>query len=82
MKDPYGADGRLMEKELNFHLHQAIHKLPVKCRAIFILIKEDGLRYAEAAKLLNLSVKTIENQMGIALKKIALRLNLNGLIKQ
>jgi RNA polymerase sigma-70 factor (family 1) len=82
MKDPCGADGRLMEKDLNFHFHLAIHNLPVKCRAIFILIKEDGLRYAEAAKLLNLSVKTIENQMGIALKKIALRLNLQGLIKQ
>lgn len=82
IQDPYSADSRLMEKELNNKIQQAIHNLPLKCQAVFILIKEDGLRYAEAAKLLNLSVKTIENQMGIALKKIALRLNLQGLIKQ
>lgn len=79
IKDYSIADGPLMEKELNMQVRQAINRLPVKCRAIFILIKEDGLKYAEAAKLLNLSVKTIENQMGIALKKMSVLLKLYSL---
>jgi RNA polymerase sigma-70 factor (ECF subfamily) len=73
------ADDPLNEKELAGHIRKAINSLPVKCRAIFILIKEDGLKYAEAAKLLNLSVSTIENQMGIALKKIAHQLKMYSL---
>ena len=51
-------------------LHYAINELPPKCRLIFKLVKEDGLKYREVAELLNLSVKTIENQMTIALRKI------------
>ena len=50
---------------------KAIKSLPPKCQLIFKLVKEDGLSYKEAAELLELSVKTIENQMGIALKKLA-----------
>jgi DNA-directed RNA polymerase specialized sigma24 family protein len=33
-------------------------------------VKEDGLKYREAAELLHLSVKTVEAQMGIALKRL------------
>jgi RNA polymerase sigma factor (sigma-70 family) len=45
--------------------------LPPKCQLIFKLVKEDGLKYREVAELLDLSLKTVENQMTIALKKIA-----------
>jgi len=48
----------------------AINELPPKCRLIFKLVKEDGLKYREVAELLNLSQKTIENQMTIALRRI------------
>jgi len=34
------------------------------------LIKEDGLKYKEVAELLGISIKTVENQMAIALKKM------------
>jgi RNA polymerase sigma-70 factor (family 1) len=51
-------------------INQAINELPPKCRIIFKLVKEDGLKYKEVATLLNLGTKTIENQMGIALKKL------------
>ncbi|ULT41406.1 sigma-70 region 4 domain-containing protein [Niabella defluvii] len=43
--------------------------------ADFKLIKEDGLKYAEVAQLLDLSVKTVENQMSIAIKKLAAAVN-------
>lgn len=65
------ADDLLTAKELSEKLNNAVNNLPVKCKAVFKLVKEDGLKYHEAAKLLNLSIKTIENQMGIALKKLA-----------
>ena len=48
----------------------AVISLPPKCQLIFKLISEDGLKYKEVAELLNLSLKTVENQMTIALKKI------------
>ena len=47
-----------------------VKQLPPKCRLIYKLIQEDGLKYKEAAELLHLSVKTIEAQMGIAMKKL------------
>ena len=49
----------------------AIDQLPPKCKLIFKLIKEDGLKYKEVARLLDLSVKTIETQLSIAVRKIA-----------
>ena len=73
---PSRADDRLMEKELAAGIQKAVEKLPGKCRAVFRLVKDDGLKYAEAAHILNLSLKTVENQMGIALKKIAQQLRL------
>jgi RNA polymerase sigma-70 factor (family 1) len=74
LEDPSRADHGILGKETASFLQKAVNNLPVKCRAIFHLVKEEGLKYSEAAKLLNLSVKTIENQMGIALKKIAQQL--------
>jgi len=49
----------------------AINQLPPRCRLIFTLIKEDGLKYKDVACLLSLSVKTVEAQLAIALRKIA-----------
>ncbi|MFT3902023.1 MAG: RNA polymerase sigma-70 factor [Niabella sp.] len=48
----------------------AINALPPKCRLIFRLIKEEGLKYEEVARLLQVSVKTVESQMTIAIKKL------------
>jgi RNA polymerase sigma-70 factor (ECF subfamily) len=49
----------------------AIDQLPPKCKLIFRLIREDGLKYKDVARLLDLSVKTVEAQLAIALRKIA-----------
>jgi RNA polymerase sigma-70 factor (ECF subfamily) len=51
-------------------LEKAIDNLPEKCRQIFILNKYEGLQYKEIAEDLNISVKTVENQIGIALKRL------------
>jgi len=51
-------------------IRKSIDQLPPKCKIIFKLVKEDGLKYKEVAEILNLSVKTVENQVAIALQKI------------
>jgi RNA polymerase sigma-70 factor (ECF subfamily) len=60
----------LMTKEMYKRVARAIDGLPPKCRLIFKLIREDGLKYKEVAELLHLSLKTVENQMTIAIRKI------------
>ncbi len=58
------------EAELNDKINQSIQNLPDKCREIFILCRFEGLKYGEIADKLNISIKTVEMQMGIALKKL------------
>ncbi len=56
--------------ELNDKINTAIQDLPERCREIFVLCRFEGLKYAEIASQLEISVKTVETQMSIALKKI------------
>lgn len=51
-------------------VRKAIDQLPPQCKIIFKLVKEDGLKYREVAEILKISVKTVENQLAIALRKI------------
>jgi len=55
-------------KELEEKIRIALNKLPEQCRTIFQLSRYEELKYKEIAERLQLSVKTIENQMGKALK--------------
>lgn len=57
-------------KELELRVRRAIEKLPPRCKTIYILSRHEGLRYAEIAEVLQVSHKTVENQMGIALQKL------------
>lgn len=63
-------EAQLINNEMRRHINMAISELPPQCRLIFKLVKEDGLKYREIAELLNISIKTVENQVGIALKKL------------
>jgi RNA polymerase sigma-70 factor (ECF subfamily) len=56
--------------ELEVKAREAIDRLPPKCKAIYLLSRHEGLKYQEIADSLNLSLKTVENQMGIALEKL------------
>src|SRR4051812_17330613 len=60
----------LITAEMLKRIQLAINELPAKCKLVFKLIKEDGLRYKEVAELLGISVKTVENQMSVALRKL------------
>ena len=49
-------------------IERSIEELPAKRREIFRLSRQEGLKYREIAERMNLSVKTVEAQMGLAIK--------------
>ena len=55
-------------KELEERIRMAMNELPEQCRTVFQLSRFEELRYREIANCLGISVKTVENQMGKALK--------------
>jgi RNA polymerase sigma-70 factor (family 1) len=59
-------------------IESAINHLPNRARLIFKLAKEDKLKYKDIAELLQISVKTIDHQLAISLKKIAAALNFSS----
>jgi RNA polymerase sigma-70 factor (ECF subfamily) len=60
----------LYEKEINDKLQVVLETLPERCYAIFSMKRFGNLSYKEIADKLGISVKTVENQMTIAIKKI------------
>ncbi len=72
---PYNPEQLLITSEAVKKINYEIQKLPPRCKLIFKLVKEDQLRYNDIARLLNISVKTIDSQMAIALKKISSAIN-------
>lgn len=54
----------------------AINSLPKRCREIFLMSRLEGLKYREIAERLGISVNTVECQMGIALKKLRVKLSI------
>ena len=65
-----GPDDHAEHAMMQEALHAAIATLPDKRREVFELCFVEGLTYREAAEALEISVKTVENQMGAALKTI------------
>lgn len=61
---------QICRAERDARLWTAIDGLPPERRKIFLLSKRDGLKYQEIAEELGISVKTVENQMGKALKTL------------
>lgn len=57
-----------------------ISDLPRQCQLIFRMSREEGLRYREIAERLNISIKTVETQMGRALKVLRERVPENRLV--
>ena len=65
---------KIMAGELENKIHSALNELPEQCRTIFQMSRFDELKYREIADKLGISVKTVENQMGKALKLLRQKL--------
>ncbi|MBN1790003.1 MAG: RNA polymerase sigma-70 factor [Bacteroidales bacterium] len=61
---------QVVSRELEMKIDKAVAELPVKCRQIFEYSRYNDLKYAEIATKLSISVKTVENQISIALDKL------------
>ena len=64
------CEHEFLEREFTEAVSSAIASLPVKCRLVYQLIKQDGLSYRQTAEVLEISVNTVEGHMSNALKKI------------
>lgn len=60
----------LSEQDIEKIISEVINSLPEKCREIFIKSKIEGKKQKDIAAELNISLKTVENQMNIAYKKL------------
>jgi len=59
---------KVLASELQEKIRDAMNELPEQCRTIFQMSRFEHLKYQEIADVMGLSVKTIENQMGKALR--------------
>jgi RNA polymerase sigma-70 factor, ECF subfamily len=69
-----GTDAETLGSELETAVRNAIENLPERSREVFTLSREQGLKYAEIARVLDVSVKTVEKRMGQALSELRDRL--------
>jgi len=60
---PMTPDRVLDDQELRVTLDAAIAALPERAREVFYLVREDGLTYAEAARVLGVSINTVKTQL-------------------
>jgi RNA polymerase sigma-70 factor (ECF subfamily) len=61
---------RALEAETVAAVRAAIARLPDRCRLVFTLHREQGLTYHEVAQVLGISPRTVEVQIGRALKSL------------
>jgi RNA polymerase sigma-70 factor (family 1) len=71
----HDPEQKMISAEVINKIRTAVNELPPRCQLIFKLVKEEGFKYKEVAELLQLSVKTVENQMSLAFKKIGTAIN-------
>lgn len=69
-------DELMITREMMERMQKTVDELPPRCKMIFKLVREDGLKYKEVSQILNISVNTIDVQMAIAVKRICASLQL------
>lgn len=68
------ADADAVASELSTAIQDALQSLSPRCREVFQMSRERGLKYSEIASTLGVSVKAVEAQMGKALRVLRERL--------
>lgn len=68
--EKHNFKNNFIEVDLEKDIAQSIASLPEKRREIFRLSREEGLKYREIAEKMNISIKTVEAQMSLAIKNL------------
>lgn len=68
------AEIKLDNQDIQRRLMEGLEQLPARCKEIFVMSRFEYLSYKEIAQKLQLSEKTVENQIAIALKKLRISL--------
>jgi RNA polymerase sigma-70 factor (ECF subfamily) len=76
-ESPENPSDILNYKELQAKIASILERLPERCGQIFYLNRFEGLKYNEIAKKLSVSIKTVEANMGRALKEFRKELSEN-----
>lgn len=63
-----GTAQQVISNELEQRIYTAMNALPEQCRLVFKLSRFEELKYSEIAEQLDISIKTVENQIGKALR--------------
>jgi RNA polymerase sigma-70 factor (ECF subfamily) len=70
LSDRSTPEQNILYDELKNIIELTINSLPQRCRLIFFMVREEGMKYKEAADILSISERTVHAQMCIALKRI------------
>lgn len=72
--DDNNTEEQVFYRDMSDHINNLIMELPPKRKEIFLLSRFEGLSYQEISEKLNISVKTVEVQISLALKYIRARI--------
>ncbi len=70
MQTPDYSVSNIVSKELEARAQAAIQSLPDQCREIYLLNRDQDLKYHEIAEKLNITVGTVKKQMSRAFSKL------------
>ncbi len=70
IENNFADENSFPEIELSQKIEESINSLPEKRKEIFRLSRQEGLKYKEIAEKLNISIKTVETQMSLAIKTL------------
>ena len=71
LTDGQCPEKKLINSEVYRRIVESIEALPPRCKMVFKLVREDGLSYKEVGEILNISPKTVDAQMVIAVRQIS-----------
>ena len=72
-------DDRVESEEVRIALYSCIDHLPGRCKEVLLLHRIKGLKQKEISEKLDVSIKTIKNQIWISLQKLRRCLELKGI---
>jgi len=70
VENNFSDDYNYPEIDLSVKIEESINSLPEKRKEIFRMSRQEGLKYHEIAQKLNISIKTVETQMSLAIKTL------------